>query len=72
MYRNVILLAILATLCVQKVAAAAPTSEQLEQILPAYALALRGGLLNSSLCHEELETFKTAVDHRKLWALKSK
>ncbi|XP_046417290.1 nose resistant to fluoxetine protein 6-like [Neodiprion fabricii] len=60
-------LTLLTTMCVENISA---TSETMERTLPAYAIALKGSLLNSSLCHEELEIFTTAVDQRKLWALK--
>ncbi|XP_012253857.2 nose resistant to fluoxetine protein 6-like [Athalia rosae] len=61
---------LLAFISVTYVQGGESTSETIERTLPAYALALRGSLLNSSLCHTELETFRRGVDHRKLWALK--
>lgn len=39
--------------------------------LPAYVIASRAGLLNST-CGKELHHFKDAIDTRILWSLKSK
>ncbi|XP_014482754.1 PREDICTED: nose resistant to fluoxetine protein 6-like [Dinoponera quadriceps] len=40
------------------------------RLLPAYAIASRADLLNSTTCKEELRDFRKAVDHRILWGLK--
>ncbi|CAL1684887.1 unnamed protein product [Lasius platythorax] len=38
--------------------------------LPAYAVALRADLLNSTICGKELQDFRDAFEQRILWALK--
>lgn len=43
-----------------------------QRTLPAYALAIIGKTsLDASNCSRQLDAFRDAVDHRKLWALKS-
>ncbi|XP_070527508.1 nose resistant to fluoxetine protein 6-like [Cardiocondyla obscurior] len=38
--------------------------------IPAYIVASKSQLLNSTRCREELQNLQTAVDHRMLWSLK--
>ncbi|XP_029676634.1 nose resistant to fluoxetine protein 6-like [Formica exsecta] len=38
--------------------------------IPAYAVALRADLLNSTICEKELKDFRDAVEQRILWSLK--
>lgn len=40
------------------------------QTLPAYTVASKANLLNSTICGKELQTFRDAVDQRALWSLK--
>lgn len=40
--------------------------------LPAYIIASRASLVNSTICGKELRDFRDAVDQRILWSLKSK
>ncbi|XP_023287538.1 uncharacterized protein LOC111673871 [Orussus abietinus] len=49
---------------------AAGVDESLKRTLPAYALAVDSGFLNSSTCEKQLGVFREAVDDRKLWGLK--
>lgn len=41
-------------------------------ILPAYGIASRADLLNSTRCGMELHNFRDAIDKRILWSLRSK
>lgn len=41
------------------------------RVLPAYAVALRANLLNSTICGKELQDFRDALEQRILWSLKS-
>lgn len=47
------------------------SNENISHILPAYAIAERAYLLNSTTCGRELQDFRNAVDQRILWSLKS-
>ncbi|KAL6448079.1 hypothetical protein ACFW04_000249 [Cataglyphis niger] len=38
--------------------------------IPAYAVALRADLLNSTICAKELQDFRDAIEQRILWSLK--
>jgi hypothetical protein len=41
--------------------------------LPAYAIALKAiDLLNSTICEQELQSFRDAVDQQILWGLKGR
>ncbi|EFN74220.1 Nose resistant to fluoxetine protein 6 [Camponotus floridanus] len=40
------------------------------RVLPAYAVALRANLLNSTICGKELQDFRDALEQRILWSLK--
>lgn len=39
-------------------------------ILPAYIIALKADLINSTICKKELRDFRDAVNQRILWSLK--
>ncbi|XP_044001026.1 nose resistant to fluoxetine protein 6-like [Aphidius gifuensis] len=46
-------------------------SDILTRIYPAYSISMKSGVLNeSSECRKELDTFRDAVDNKKLWGLK--
>ncbi|XP_044001051.1 nose resistant to fluoxetine protein 6-like [Aphidius gifuensis] len=46
-------------------------SDILTRIYPAYSISVKAGVLNeSSECRKELDTFRDAVDNKKLWGLK--
>ncbi|XP_050465551.1 nose resistant to fluoxetine protein 6-like isoform X2 [Cataglyphis hispanica] len=42
----------------------------ISNLLPAYIVALRADLVNSTICGKELRDFRDAVDQRILWSLK--